>query len=171
MTSKVLLGHPAPLMLLPLLSCLALTLFTLYYLSLLHASKALLSLYWTTCIYFEPSILSLGLPRWLSSKESACSTGDESDVGSIPGLERSPGGRNGSPFQDSCLENLMDRGAKQGVHGVANSWTWLKRLSGSSIYYSLRSWMIGLITFLKHWYTHTHIHTHTHTHTQPQSHL
>ena len=51
----------------------------------------------------------------------------------------------------------MDRGAKQGVHGVANSWTWLKRLSGSSIYYSLRSWMIGLITFLKHWYTHTHV--------------
>ena len=79
------------------------------------------------CSMEKPYLIStrqeMELPQWLSSKESACSTGDESDVGSIPGLERSPGGRNGSPFQDSCLENLMDRGAKQGVHGVANSWT------------------------------------------------
>ena len=82
-------GHPAPLMMWPLLSCLALTLFTLYDLSLLHTSKALLSLYWTTCIYFEPSTLSLGLPRWLSSKESACSAGDAGDVGSTPVLGRS----------------------------------------------------------------------------------
>ena len=33
------------------------------------------------------------------------------DTGSIPGLGRSPGGANGNPFQYSCLENLMDRGA------------------------------------------------------------
>ena len=130
MTSKVLLGHPAPLMLLPLLSCLALTLFTLYYLSLLHASKALLSLYWTTCIYFEPSILSLGLPRWLSSKESACSTGDTGDVGSIPVLGRSPGGGHGNWLQYPCLENPMDRGAwRTKVHRVAKSRIWLKQLS------------------------------------------
>ena len=32
------------------------------------------------------------------------------DVGSIPGLERSPGEGNGSPLQYSCLENSMDRG-------------------------------------------------------------
>ena len=32
-------------------------------------------------------------------------------VGSTPGFGRSPGGGHGNPFQDSCLENPMDRGA------------------------------------------------------------
>ena len=30
------------------------------------------------------------------------------DAGSIPGLGRSPGGRNGNPLQHSCLENSME---------------------------------------------------------------
>ena len=47
-------------------------------------------------------------------------------MGSIPGLERSPGEGNGNPLQYSCLENLMDRGAwRTTVHGVAKSWTQL----------------------------------------------
>ena len=33
------------------------------------------------------------------------------DLGSIPGWGRSPGEENGNPFQYSCLENSMDRGA------------------------------------------------------------
>ena len=33
------------------------------------------------------------------------------DAGSIPGLERSPGGGHDNPLQYSCLENPMDRGA------------------------------------------------------------
>ena len=33
------------------------------------------------------------------------------DLGSIRGLGRSPGEGNGNPFQYSCLENPMDRGA------------------------------------------------------------
>ena len=38
--------------------------------------------------------------------------------------------RNGNPLQYSCLENLVDRGAWwAAVHGVAQSQTWLKRLS------------------------------------------
>ena len=45
------------------------------------------------------------------SKESACNAGTTGDVGSIPGLERSPGGGSGNPLQYSCLENPMDRGA------------------------------------------------------------
>ena len=46
------------------------------------------------------------------------------DPGSIPGLGRSPGEGNGSPLQDSCLENPMDRGAWSAtVHGVAKSRT------------------------------------------------
>ena len=37
---------------------------------------------------------------------------------------------NGSPLQYSCLENPVDRGAWwAAVHSVAQSWTWLKRLS------------------------------------------
>ena len=32
------------------------------------------------------------------------------NVGLIPGLGRSPGKGNGSPFQCSCLENTVDRG-------------------------------------------------------------
>ena len=40
------------------------------------------------------------------------------DMGSILGLGRSSGGGNGNPFQYSCLENSMDRGAWQTtVHG------------------------------------------------------
>ena len=48
------------------------------------------------------------LPRWLSGKESTCQAGD---VGSIPGLGRSPGEGNGNPVQYSCLGSPMDRGA------------------------------------------------------------
>ena len=43
--------------------------------------------------------MHIGLPRWLSSKESACNAGDARDVGSIPGLGRSPGEGNGYPLQ------------------------------------------------------------------------
>ena len=54
-------------------------------------------------------------------KESACSAGD-TDVGSVPGSERSPGEENGNPLQYSCLENFMDRGAWQPiVHRVIKS--------------------------------------------------
>ena len=52
--------------------------------------------------------------------ESACSAGDPD---SIPGSGRSPGEENGNPFQYSCLENSMDRGAwRATVYGVAKSW-------------------------------------------------
>ena len=41
------------------------------------------------------------------AKNLPASTGD---VGSIPGLGRSPGGGNGDPLQYSCQKNSMDRG-------------------------------------------------------------
>ena len=57
-------------------------------------------------------------------KNSPASTGDAGDMGSIPGLGRSPGGVNVKPLQSSCLENPMDRGAWWApVHGVAKSQT------------------------------------------------
>ena len=46
------------------------------------------------------------------------------DANSILGLGRSPGEENGNPYQYSCLENPMDRGAWQAtVHGVSKSQT------------------------------------------------
>ena len=46
------------------------------------------------------------------------------DLGSVPELGRSPGVGHGNPFQYSCLENPMDRGAWQAtVHGITESQT------------------------------------------------
>ena len=48
--------------------------------------------------------------------------GDAGDVGSVSGLEDSPGGRNGNPLQYSCLGNPMDGGAwRATVHVVSES--------------------------------------------------
>ena len=41
-------------------------------------------------------------------KASACNA---RDLGSMPGLGRSPGEGNGNPLEYSCLKNPMDRGA------------------------------------------------------------
>ena len=51
--------------------------------------------------------------------------GDLRDAGSVPGLERSPGGGNGNPFQDSPTGEIpMDRRAWcTTVHRVAKSQT------------------------------------------------
>ena len=62
-----------------------------------------------------------GFPGGLGGKESACNAGD---LGSIPRLGRSPGEGNGNPLQYSCLNNFIDRGARQTtVHGLAKSRT------------------------------------------------
>ena len=52
--------------------------------------------------------VGMGFLRSSVGKESACNTGD---LGSIPGLGRSPGGGNFNPLQYCSLENTMDRGA------------------------------------------------------------
>ena len=55
-------------------------------------------------------------------KESASNAGDTRDMGLIPGSGRSPGGGNGNPLQNACLENPMDKEAWWAiVHGVAKS--------------------------------------------------
>ena len=69
-----------------------------------------------------------GFPGGSEVKESACNAGD---LGSIPGLGRSPGEGKGYPVQDSGLENSMDCID----HGVAKSWT---RLS------DFQSWFVVL---------------------------
>ena len=58
-----------------------------------------------------------------NGKEYALTSGD---LGSIPGLGRSPGEGNGNPLQYSCLDNSMDRGAwRATVYGVKKSQTQL----------------------------------------------
>ena len=60
----------------------------------------------------------MGFPCGSAGKESACNMGD---LGSIPGLGRSPGEEKGYPLQYPGLENSMD----SIVHGVAKSQMWL----------------------------------------------
>ena len=57
-------------------------------------------------------------------KNPPANTEATGDAGSLPGLERSPGGGHGNPLQYSCLENPMVRGAwRASVHGVAKNQT------------------------------------------------
>ena len=49
-----------------------------------------------------PTPVFLGFSGSPDDKEFAC---NEGDLGSIPGLGRSPGGGHGNPLQDSSLEN------------------------------------------------------------------
>ena len=58
----------------------------------------------------------MGFPGGSTGKESAYNVGD---LGSIPGLGRSPGIGNGKPPQYSCLENSMD--GQRGLVGY-NLW-------------------------------------------------
>ena len=48
-------------------------------------------------------------------------TANAGDAGSIPGLGKSPRGGHGNPFQYSCLENPMDRGAWRAPWGRKES--------------------------------------------------
>ena len=55
-------------------------------------------------------------------KNLPANAGDLRDMGSIPRMERSPGGGHGNPLQYFCLENPMDRGPWLAtVHSVAKS--------------------------------------------------
>ena len=59
----------------------------------------------------------MGFPDGSVVKNLPANAGDS---GLFPGSGRSPGGRNGNPLQYFCLENPMDREARQAlVHGIA----------------------------------------------------
>ena len=66
--------------------------------------------------HWQVDSLPLGLPGGSAGEKSACNAGD---LGSIPGLGRSPGEGNSYPLQYSGLQNSVDCI----VHGVAKSWT------------------------------------------------
>ena len=75
--------------------------------------------------FFLKIILECGL-----SKNPPANAGNVRDVGSIPGLGRSPGEKSGDLLQCSCLENLMDRGAWQAtVPRDSKSWSCLSNLA------------------------------------------
>ena len=74
----------------------------------------------------------MGFPGGSDSKESACNAGV---LGLVPGSGRSPGEENGYPLQYSCLENSMDRGARQAtVHGIAKSQTQLSNFHFQALF-------------------------------------
>ena len=72
----------------------------------------------------EPSGKPKGESYWVSQvvlvvKNPPANAGNSSDMGSISGSGRSPGGGNGNPLQYSCLGNPMDIGAwRATVHRV-----------------------------------------------------
>ena len=73
----------------------------------------------------------MGFPGGSEVKASACNAGD---LGSIPGLGRSPGEGNGNPLQYSCLENPMDgRAWWATVHGVTKSRTQLSDFTSLNV--------------------------------------
>ena len=92
---------------------------------------------------------------WVSQKAQVIKNpparaGHISDVGSVPGLGRSPGGRQGNPLLYSCLENPMDRGAWQAaVPKVPKSRTWLKQLSTQRL---ARSLCVCFVLKVLYWY-------------------
>ena len=97
-------------------------------------------------------------------KNLPANAGNTGDADLIPGLGRSPGGRNGNPLQFSCLENPMDRGAWWPVvRGVTKSWIWLRTYGLNTCAWEWiceESWLIlpklGLILFCSLWLSEIH---------------
>ena len=83
------------------------------------------------------------LPGDSEVKTSAWNAGD---LGSIPGLGRSPGERNGNPLQYSCLENPVEGGAWWAtVHGISKSQT---RLNDFTFTYSVNKYIKKVMLML-----------------------
>ena len=82
-----------------------------------------MSPHWEPGFKFDSYSLGQASQVVLVVKNLPANAGDLKDIGSIPGLRRSPGGGNSNPLQNSCLQNPMDRGAWQAiVQGVKKSW-------------------------------------------------
>ena len=84
---------------------------------------------------------TVGLLRWFSGEESTCQAGD---TGLILGLARSPGERNGSPLQYSCLGHPTDWGAC-GPQSTESQRVCLKNSSSSS------QWVRCVVSWEERW--------------------
>ena len=69
-----------------------------------EASMELVMYFCFTIYIYIYIYIYMGFPGGSDGKESACNVGD---LGSIPGLGRSPGGEHGNPLQYFCLENPL----------------------------------------------------------------
>ena len=82
-------------------------------------------------------------------KKSTCIVGD---LGSIPGLGRSPGEGNHYSLQYSCLENSIDRGAwlqSMGSQTAGHDWATFTLYISSIFQFCLQFiWLLGLL-FMK----------------------
>ena len=84
----------------------------------------------------------MGFPGGSDGKESSCTAGD---LGSTPGLGRSPGGRHGNPLLYSCLENprgqrtLAGYIQSMGSQRVGHDWA----TKHSNVRQALK-WLLGL---------------------------
>ena len=92
----------------------------------------------------------MGFPSGTLVRNLPANAGDTGDVGSIPGLGRSPAVGNGNPLQNSWLENSTDRG---GWRAIVNAVA--KRCDC----------MCVCVHAHVHMHTHARARTHTHTHT------
>ena len=111
----------------------------------------LLKAFWRVWLYhkmlylFSFCSIAFGFPGGSDGKESTCNAGD---LGSIPGLGRSPGGGHGNPLQYSCLENPMDREAwgrglcSYSPRGRRVRYDWATKHSTASLGYSWQ-WLMA----------------------------
>ena len=92
-----------------------------------------------------------GFPGGSVGKESTCNAGD---LGSIPGLGRSPGGGHGNLLQYSCLENSHEQRSLAGCspfgHRVGHDWATKHSTARATVQMSFNRWLVKL------WHTHTH---------------
>ena len=109
---------------------------------------------------------------WSYLAQTHTNPGDEGDMGSIPGLGRSPKEGNGNLLQYSCLENPMDKEAwRATVQGITKSWTALTnwtyttaenrlqtnfRATAVSQRHNLITWQILFFLFSMNVYNKTH---------------
>ena len=111
----------------------------------------------------------MGFPGGLDSEESVCNIGDQ---GLITGSGRCPGEGNGNPFQYSCLENSMNREARQStVHGVGHGWVtsllaslyiYMYIYIHMCVYICMYIYIYFFIRSIKCMYIYIYIHTYIH---------
>ena len=91
-------------------------------------------------------VTKAGFPGSSDGKES---DSNAEDLGSVPGLGRSPRKGNGNPLPYSCLENPTEEPARlHTVHGIAKSRTQL------SNFHSFTHWLISVrASHVAQWYT------------------
>ena len=90
--------------------CYSMSSSTCWFLTCIQISQQAGKVVWYSHIFKNFPQFVVSFPGGAEVKVSACNVGD---LGSIPGLGRSPGEGNGNPLQDYCQENPMDRGAWQ----------------------------------------------------------